>query len=335
MGVYSGNRTLLGESSSMNDGSHIMDMVLECERNDLKMFNAVINCDFVEAFAEAGITTLTEENTGEVKTEAKKGIGKKIKEMFAKAIEQVKRFIATFIAKIKNLFANDAKLYKKYSANFTSNGVGYKISNWTPLKSASDFNIISKPVVDTYDSAVSSIEAASDSEAISTAISDAKKKMKEFNYGKTAQDAFFGSKVDGEHPLTSAEITLINDVVKNSTRTVNKIKKDGDLAIKGLKEAQTNLKFEKNQSDHDELSLAKINGKYKIANTFVSNYSKMLNAICNAYARYLAAARRAFVLAGKKGSKDDTASDATNESVFDYILGEASDFYVESVLLGM
>lgn len=329
MGVYSGNRTLLGESIiGANDPAHIMEMVLECERNDMRMFEAVINCDFVEAFAEAGLTSLTEDEVSGAKEETKKGIGKKIKELFQKAIEQVERFVATFIAKIKNLFNNDAKLYKQYSQNFTANGAGYKIENWTVLKSAADFNTIAEPVYKAYDAAVAAVDEAADSEAIDKAVSDAKKKMKEFDFGKQAQDAYFEDKKD-EHTLTADEVTLINDVMKSSTRAINQIKRDGDAAIKGLKKAQTDLKYEKNQSEHDDLSVSKLNGKYKVANIFVSYYSKMLNATCNAYARYLAAARRAFVLAGKKAG-------ATNESaeVFDYLLGEASDFYVESVLLG-
>lgn len=123
MGVYSGNRTLLGESTN-TDYSHIMEMVIESERNDLRMFEAVINCDFIEAYNEAGIISLTEESKEDAKEETKKGIGQKIKELFKKAIESVKRFIATFVAKLKNMFANDAKLYKQYKDNFENNEIG-------------------------------------------------------------------------------------------------------------------------------------------------------------------------------------------------------------------
>ena len=331
MGVYSGNRTLLGESID-SVGDHIMEMVLENERNDMKMFNAVINYDFLEAYSEAGLATLNEAEGEGAKTETKKGIGKKIKEMFAKAMESIKRFISTFIAKVQNLFANDAKLYKQYSENFKKNGVGYKVTGWTPLLTPSFDDMFNK--MSSILPNAASIDSAADTDAINKILDEAKKAMKETNVAKILEDAFFGKRPDkgsdeaeNGHALTANEVTLIDDVVKTSKRAITQIKNIGDAAVKALKLEQQNLKYEKNMAEHDDLSLAKINAKYKLASTTISLTSKYTSAACNMYARYLAIARKAFVQAGKKAAGSENSS-----AVFDFVLGEASDDYVAEAL---
>lgn len=333
MGVYSGNRTLLGESID-SVGDHIMEMVLENERNDMKMFNAVINYDFLEAYSEAGLATLNEAEGEDAKTETKKGIGKKIKEMFNKAIEAIKRFVSTFIAKVQNLFANDAKLYKQYGENFLKNGVGYKVTGWIPLKGGVDPDKVLGSVIDEFVGNTGKIDNAADTDGINKIVDEIKKKAKETNYAKNISDILFGAKpasgsdeAENGHPLTAQDVALINEIVKSSKRMINYIKMTGEYGVKYLKSEQTNLKYEKNMSEHDELSLAKINAKYKVATVYVSIVSKTTNAACNAYARYLAAARKAFVQAGKKAAGSENSS-----AVFDFVLGEASDDYVAEAL---
>lgn len=337
MGVYSGNRTLLGESVSSNNIGHVLDMVIECERNDLHLFEAVINCDMIEAFTEAGLTTLVKEDADNAKQESKKSIGRKIKELFTKAYEAIKRFIATFIAKVSNFFSNDAKLLKQYTENFDKNAIGYKVSSWRPIKIEdlndliSDFdekglsefnNILANTTRD--------IGNASDNDGVDKAMESCKKFMKELDYAKYIENRIWDKDAKEDYALTGKETKLIKETMKNGKATINKVKNMGNYAIKYLKELQRELKFSKYEVDEkDNLALSKINAEYKAANLGIKYCQKALNATVNAFHRVLAQCRKAFVVAGKNA----TEQKATKESaLYDYILGEASDIYVESAL---
>jgi Mg2+ and Co2+ transporter CorA len=333
MGVYSGNRTLLGESAIGSD--HIMDLVLENERNDLNMFNAVINCDFVEAFSEAGLTMLDEETQGAAKEETKKSIGKKIKELFKKAYDSIRRFVSAFIAKIKNLVSNDAKLYKQYHKNFSDNAEGYKIESWKPLLEGDTFDNFWSNYNKHYTDAIDALQSAADGEAMSKIVKDAKDAAKEIDIADIIEKAYFGDRKAVEnHPLDSKEVRTILNVVGSSTRSITEIKRAGEATINTLKKKEADLKYMKDVQDNSDVALARINAKYKLASTFVTYASKTLNAHCNTYARYLAACRRAFVLVGKKATSK--AEQGTSESaLMDAMLTEASNDYVESMLLSL
>lgn len=336
MGVYSGNRTLLGESTN-TDYSHIMEMVIESERNDLRMFEAVINCDFIEAYNEAGIISLTEESKEDAKEETKKGIVQKIKDLFKKAIEAVKRFVASFIAKIKNMFANDAKLYKTYIENFEKNAVGYKISGWRALGTDVDNEAREVLVRGRYglQKDIANIDKADSNDAISKYVANTKKYFDEHDIASEVDDLFFGEKSKNEHPLTKDEVDIIKEVVKNSNRAISSVKMHGKHVLNSLENQRSELKADKTIADSkDELVLAKLNAKYKIAGMSIKYTNKALSAVYNAYSRYLAQCRRAFVLAGKKATakKDQKKDQQANES-YDFMLGEASNDYVEKMLL--
>ena len=337
MGVYSGNRTLLGESTyNADEPTHIMEMVLECERNDLRMFEAVINCDFIEAYNEAGIISINEDGENEAKNETKKGVVQKIKELFKRAIEAVKRFVASAIAKIKNMFANDAKLYKTYIENFDKNAVGYQMSAWRTLES--DVDNASRDVLSRGMSAIqkdiANLDKASSNDEITKYVENTKKYLKGEDIAKEVDELFFGDKKE-TYKLTSTDVGIIKEVVKNSNRAISSVKAHGKHVINMLQNKQSELKADRTMADDkDELALAKLNAKYKIAGMTIKYTNKALNAVYNAYARYLAQCRRAFVLAGKKASaKEEQKNDQTVNASYDFMLGEASNDFVERMLL--
>lgn len=344
MGVYSGNRTLLGESVSSNNIGHVLDMVIECERNDLHLFEAVINCDMIEAFTEAGLTTLVREDADNAKQESKKGIVRKIKELFIKAFEAIKRFIATFIAKLSNFFSNDAKLYKQYIDNFEKNAVGYKIDGWTPINYSKSQDFVNGQVrygdfvkyeggkKISFPEVRSLIEKAQDNDAIDKAVEEYKKQSKESNIAKSVDELIWGPKAEkkDDYEITSADKDFIKKMVKDGKNAINSARNMGNFAIKQLKEDQRQLKNEKyEKDDKDSLGLARVNAEYKLSTIQIKDTQKLLNVSVNALHRVLAQCRRAFIAAGKNA----TEQKATKESaLYDYILGEASDIYVESAL---
>jgi DNA repair ATPase RecN len=185
-----------------------------------------------------------------------------------------------------------------------------------------------------YASTLAAIDKMTDSAEISDAVNSAKKVFKECDF-YAVNDLYFGERdrKDSSHTLTSDEVRQILEVMKSSTKPIDQIKRIGKNEIANLKQKQKDLKFQKQlQSDNAE-AVAQINGKYKLASAYITAQSKNLNAHCNAYARYLAACRRAFVLAGKKAAASEEKS-TEEAAMFDFVLGEASNDYVEAMLLG-
>lgn len=334
MGVYSGNRTLLGESTSGVIGSdHVLEMVLEAERNDMNMFNAVINLDFTEAYCEAGIAVLTEEEVKETKEVAKKSIIKKIKDLITTAIKKIKEFVATFVAKISNLCHNDMKLVKEYRDSFNKNAVGHKLDSFTILHDKAFENVKSEiaKVVAKHSDYVAKITDSMESEKHNEIVDEARKFLKEYDYTDKVNSAFFGEKKE-DYTLTEADKKIIVATMTNSRNFISRIKKHGDEQADSMKTIEKNNKYEASYNklyERADIIISSLNAQYKLAAEFSKFLSKMTNASCNAAARYLAACRRVFVVVGKKKSAVDESA------VYDYILAEASDNYVEAKLLGL
>ncbi len=336
MGVYSGNRTLLAESS-YNESNHVMDYVIECEKNDLHMFEAVINCDFVQAYSEAGITSVSSDELRAVHEAAEKGIFQKIKDAFRKAIDTVKRYIATFIAKIKNMLSNDGKLVKEYKENFMKNAVGYEISGWTPIKLDVDKTLIKemKNATSGFKGLIDMIKKIDSTDAIDKEMESFKDLMKD-NYndlGRMIDDKAFNktdksSKDYEKHRISTEDRDTIMAIMDNSGSMIKRVQNIGKICIGELEKMRDEIKFDYNSTDDKEdLELARLNAAYKASNIAIKKTNKLVNACVSAVTRYIAIARKAFVKIGKNAEEKKV-----EESYIDYMLDEASDIYVEKTL---
>lgn len=337
MGVYSGNRTLLGESMEVDNTGHVLDFVIECERNELKLFDAVIGCDMIQAYTEAGLTTLSEADNDDAQEQSKKSLGQKIKELFKKAIATVQRFVRTFIAKVSNFFSNDAKLIKEYKSNFGANAVGYKLPfDWKPI----NYNEVQE-AVGVFGSGVlskkfeircnfiGSSRENLDSDKLTKIIEDYKKEIKELDPYKKIEETFWEKEEKSNHVLTNKDVAGIGAIMAGSTSLINSVKRAGNFEIKELKSAQNSIKISKSTVDNDS-GLAILNAQYKLANIFIKQAQKTLNAVIGGLTRILAQCRKAYVSAGKNATEKKATTEAT--VLYDNLLAEASDIYVMQAL---
>ena len=118
MAVYS-SKVMNESAAAMTEAVNPLQFAIDAQRDDLRLFNAVIEADFAEVYSEAGLTTLTESDiTNLLEAEGNK-FKEKIEEVLAKAKQVIDNLITKFLATIDSLFKNDEGLVKKY-ANFVS-----------------------------------------------------------------------------------------------------------------------------------------------------------------------------------------------------------------------
>lgn len=118
MAVY--NRAILGASENVNLNANAFDLMAEAYQIDQSLFEAVIEVDFAEAFNEAGIISLNEEEQAAAKEAQKEGILKKAWEVLQKIGKAIEQIFDSIISFISNLIANDAKIKEKYGKYFTN-----------------------------------------------------------------------------------------------------------------------------------------------------------------------------------------------------------------------
>ena len=125
MAVY--YNSLMG-SGSKSFATSPLDVCIEIAQNDQKLFNAVLESDFLEIYAENGTIYVTEEEKEQTKEEVKDNIFTKAKNAIVKFIESVKKFFADLWRKITELFDADKRLVNKYAKYLSDANIsGYKI----------------------------------------------------------------------------------------------------------------------------------------------------------------------------------------------------------------
>ena len=114
MAVYSSK--VMNESAAViAEAVNPLQYAIDIQRDDLQLFNAVIEADFAEVYSEAGLTTLTESDiTSLLEAEGNK-FKQKIDEVIEKAKVVINNLITKFIATVDSLFKNDEKLVEKYA----------------------------------------------------------------------------------------------------------------------------------------------------------------------------------------------------------------------------
>lgn len=119
MAVYSSKVMNESAMATVAEAVNPLQYAIDIQRDDLQLFNAVIEADFAEIYSEAGLTTLTESDiTSLLEAEGNK-FRQKIDEVLEKAKVVIDNLITKFIATVNGLFKNDEALIKKY-ANFVN-----------------------------------------------------------------------------------------------------------------------------------------------------------------------------------------------------------------------
>lgn len=342
MGVYSGNRTLLGESVQVNAG-HVLELALEAQRNDLNMFNAVINLDLTGAYSEAGLISVDESYITEAEEKAKVSIGKKIKEAFVKIKNWIKSAVANFIAKLKNIVSNDNKIVAKYKVYFSGAKKDLlkdiKIS-YRPLKDFKAADAMNKKQ-ERMLNAIKSIDNAKTKEEIDEALKKIMDTNKENQMDSAGFEAmlFSGDKQD-DYVLNDHkdQLDMVIKLMDGGKTTIADVKNHEKYLLNELDKIEKQLKVDAHSSE-DELVTAKLNAKYRATNQVSNMMSKFCTMMVNGCARQLSAARKAYVSTGAKAAKKDgqpAESGAKTESAMEDLMYEyCSDYYMESALMSI
>lgn len=115
------NKAVMAESAApiqeaVASDINVFDIMIEAERLDQSLFESLIEVDFAEAYNEAGIIALTEEEQASAGEAQKKGIFAKLWEAIQNAGKAIAKLFDDVISFIANLISNDAKLSENYKS---------------------------------------------------------------------------------------------------------------------------------------------------------------------------------------------------------------------------
>ena len=323
MGLYSLNRVAgLTENAyinkslieSMDDSNNFTETsLLEVSQiiteHENKMFNTLIELDFVSAMNEAEEAKAEKKDDApaddkkETKSEAddakKKNILQKAKELLEKVWEAIKNAFMTFLAKIRILLNNDKKIIDKYVP---------------ALKKVDDFSKYEKEF-EYYDGEVPSFGITLFDAVNKDNAEETVKKFKEdcdkFKTGK----------------LTKAIVDKAIEVISGKTFETFKSKAS---ALK----ANVAAKLEGKEGDAYEIANAQAKAAKECAAIYVKTIKKVL---MDNRTILILAGKWALANAGKKeekaeDKKDEKAATTDTNEAFDFALIEASNLYVTECL---
>lgn len=127
MGIYSNNSTTLNGEEIIADEAYAtsfgaLELMVECQQNDLALFNHVIGCDLREAVVNLSDDEYVAESTVALNEANAKRILTSAVVLLDKIIAKIKAIFDKFIGKLNVLFTQDVtKLYKKYQTAWDTN----------------------------------------------------------------------------------------------------------------------------------------------------------------------------------------------------------------------
>lgn len=312
MGVYSELAAQKIEEQNALENfqfSDLLEFAINIEKSDQAMFDAMLEMDFHEAYVEKGLISL---NEGEKIDAAKAAVGKvweKIKELIHKFLSMV----GTFIAKLKNIYADLTNRNERLIKRFGD------LNKDNILKTVGDKKIEVKIVKDKEK--VKSIimgQIPKFRTNLNNCLNggveiDAAKKFVEDELAVSAY-----SDIEGDFDTVSV-VDFVNtpafDKLKDSVKSP---KKDIDQVIKVIegfkdeieKAEDKVLKDTDTDSDEDRLKCNKIIG---CLNEYMKGASKLLSFTVSFYARVAATERSLYAKLGsldkkKEAPKEDKAA---------------------------
>lgn len=345
MGVYSTNRVMFMDESVDVDSmdwtpdfsiGSTMEAAIQIHENDAKMFDSLIECDFISANDYMSVNEAVTVN------QAKKN---KIKEKIHAIFESIKNFIqkaaSNLIAKIIDLVKSDKKIYESYKDVLTvdnlTNFGGIKDFAYPAAASGNELMGNFRNVTDKFATAARKAESKAEIDnAYEVFNSEAVRLIKQLD----AEVSFgFNEKVANWKP-NYAQITEMLGVVKNASSIIKGIKKHTAYIIGELKKLQSESKGivnSKNKNSEEEVYIAK--KIYDVASASAKLFSKEFNAYSRMVSKQIAAFRKATIICGRAAAKqakhddkrapeDDISILPKSEAADIYVLGESSDEYV-------
>ena len=339
MAIYSSK--ILNESAlPLEEAVNPLQFAIDMQRDDLKLFNAIIESDFAELQNEAGMITLSEsEMSTLLETE-----GTKISEKIKIALDKIKAFVVNLFSKfmenVDKLFKNDTALVKKYGAYVTAEKCkGCPVAQET----------IDNAKYDTFVTGVKQAVTRADF-ATSNGISmDAIKTQTDKLTALINENA--SSIVIAASEKKLVEIVDFAEMVKVVAHDGNSIKDDAKKfkaeSEKKLVEAERSAKTNRGSAESKEDNAA-LNEVYKAVTSLSNLVSKACSIYCKFAAKKLSVYRKNYITLGAwamrnegkvPATKEDQKTErvegevveSTLEETYAYLLAEASDMYTEDV----
>lgn len=371
MGLYSSKMATVNESTdaiikeieectSFDSNAHIMEYVLDIHENDHKVFESLIECDFVSAVNESVMTEAELSAFNEEANESKVGMLKtKVHEIVEGIIRKIKELAQAFIAKVMGLFKTDEKIIKKYAEVLkVDNLKDFKgIANFAFPKEKLDKNVIMEAIDFVDDVAtITKINTVGSSDQIDGIVEAFKENAKKAVNFSELSKKYFEDPVEAWVP-TQDQLNTIVSVLKE-TNTVKDIKDAAAQIIGGLKnsksKAKANMKEVKSADDKikSELEVKKSLAIYNVVSETVKVYSKSWSFYTSLASKQIAACRKAMLIcgnyaakkAGKAAAGENTKGEKVerlkpedvevlnNSALIEWAVGESSDMFVAECL---
>lgn len=353
MGLYSTNRVAsVAESSDaliesmdwtpdFSIGS-VMEAVIQIHENDAKMFDSLIECDFISANNISIMTEAEAEQANSANDEKKKS---KIGEKIHAIIEAIKNFIqkaaANAIAKITDFVKSDQKIYNAYKDVL-------KVENLKDFEGIKDFAYPSnkldskniKELGDQVEKFVSVAKNAKTRDAIDSAHETFQNESDKIINKINAEIAWGFQEKQSAWKPNQEQIGEMLGVVKNASAIIKGIKEHTAVIIGELKKLQNDAKAVlKSKAETSETEVYIANKMFQVASSSAKLFSKEFAAYNRTATKQIAAYRKAVILCGRAAAKsakgtDESKSDKTveQEAAAMYVLGESSDAYVYECL---
>ena len=298
-------------ANPIDDAMSLIEACIVIEETDHKMFNALIEKDFITIQNEAVLSEAdAKEANDKADATAKKSLGEKIKEIIATVIKAVQN---AYAAALKKLDALGAVKYEEY-INKISNGkftsvkiTGRKIKD---VKAAKSVN--TSAVTAAVNKANSALNAADNSEQIKAAkdafVEDFNK-IEDTEYNKKMDECF---EKEGEYSVDMNYIKLkCIPVVKDFHTAKAELKKATAEVIKSLKDAEKLANA--NVAGKSDAVAEIYKAKYDIAVYAAKHAAKVYNQLIHIIVLEKNEARKAILAAVKAAGgakKEDKSTDA-------------------------
>ena len=323
---------------------HILEAAIQLHENDKRMFDTLIECDFISVTNEA---VLLEEEAAEANAKANETkfakIGEKIHQIIENVIAWIKKAAANIIYKITDMVKSDKKLIETYKPVL-------KMENLKDFPGIADFAFTTdvfdknemnfddelEKVKDVINDFMKDFKNQNDRESVDAKYEEIHNRLKSledvtkgFNKGEgTSKEKIW-------KPSSQAELDVIINTVSSASETIKFIKTESAKMIKALTDIKREVKASIPKGKSSELEVYKMNRAYEVVSKTCKIYSKQANGLTHVAAMNIASKRKALILCGRyalkasKGAKvEEKEQDVAAESAIMNALGESSDMYV-------
>lgn len=353
MGIFSTNRvsSVVAESAAVVEENleftpdaglgHLMEACIQLHENDARMFDTLLELDFVSATNEA---TLLEAEATEANNAANvskmEQIKKKILEIIDGVVRAIKAAAGNVIAKITDLVKADSKIYDTYKDVLKmENMEGFGgIPNYAFPK-----DLISKKDIDTELVAkcrelANHVKSLDSKESIDAKLEEVKnlaKASQEENKKDNFRKDFFEERQEYWKPSSDQQLRKMLGATKAASEIISGIKETASKSIKEMNDYKKTVADElKAGKKGTELEVYKLKTVYDLVSICSKSMTKEFSAYTNTAIAQLGAYRKAAILCGRyaakkaKGEVPTSEEDVKTESMIMYALAESSDEFV-------